>query len=225
MPMPASAVTTDSPSRMPRTRMEKATSAARLSMLVLDARRRDHAEPSRHNLKGPWNLAGDLAVEGDIHRLSRPHAQARDLERAQAADPAPHAKDWIECRAQQPPDRQGLDHDDVEGPVVQVCTRKLEVEKSPKDRGVDHREMDEAQQLGSPFGLDLAPEDRPFLHGDRHRDRVGQPPEARSHVSSRREARELDVEARRRGVDEIARWLIIAGQLARVVARNLAASK
>src|ERR1700686_1020723 len=196
MPMPASAVSTDSPSRMPRTRTEKARRAARLSMLVLEANRRDHAKAAGHDFEGPRNRAGDLAVQGDVHRLRRPNAQARNLKRAKAADPATHAKDGIERRAQQPPDRQVLDHDDGEGPVVRVRARKLEVEKSPKDGGVDHREMHKTQQLGSSSGLDLAPKDPPFLHGDRHGDRVGQPPESRSQIGSRARGREMPVEAR-----------------------------
>src|ERR1700674_3587546 len=163
MPIPASAVTTDSPSRRPRTRTEKARRAARLSMLVLEAHRRDHAKPTGHDFEGPRNLAGDLAVQGDVHRLPRPDAQARDLKRAKAADPATHAKDGIERRAQQPPDRQVLDHDDGEGPVVRVRTRELEVEKSPKDGGVDHREMHKTQQLGSSSGLAPAANTTPSL--------------------------------------------------------------
>src|SRR5438552_839358 len=99
-PMPASAVRTASPSRMARTRTAKARKAARLSMLVLQARRSDHPERGRHDLKAAGNLPRDLTVEGHVHGLWCPHAQPRYLQRSKAADGPVHAKDGIERRAQ-----------------------------------------------------------------------------------------------------------------------------
>src|SRR6266513_5741362 len=99
-PRPARAVRTASPSRMARTRTAKARRAARLSMLFLEARRRDHPEPGRHDLEVPGNLPGDLTVEGDVHGLRRPDAQPRHLEGSKATDRPMHAKDGIEGRAQ-----------------------------------------------------------------------------------------------------------------------------
>src|SRR6266550_2661063 len=99
-PIPASAVRTASPSRMARTRTAKARKAARLSMLVLQARRSDHPERGRHDLKAAGNLPRDLTVEGHVHGLWCPHAQPRYLQRSKAADGPVHAKDGIERRAQ-----------------------------------------------------------------------------------------------------------------------------
>src|SRR2546427_7503955 len=86
-----------------------------------------------------------------------------------------------------------LDHDDVKGPVVGARTRQLEVEESAEDGRIDDRHVHKAQLFGSPLELDLAVEDRPFLHRDRHGHRIGQPPKPRAQVGPRREARELDV--------------------------------
>src|SRR5881275_2423189 len=99
-PIPASAVRTASPSKMARTRSAKARKAARLSMLVLQARRSDHPERGRHDLKAAGNLPRDLTVEGHVHGLWCPHAQPRYLQRSKAADGPVHAKDGIERRAQ-----------------------------------------------------------------------------------------------------------------------------
>src|SRR5712691_7906684 len=118
-----------------------------------------------------------------------------------------------------------LDHDDVESAVVRIRTRELEVEKSAKDGGIDDREVDQAQPLGSSFGLDFATEDRPLLHRNRHRHGVGQPPESRPQVGPRREAGELYVDARRGRMDEMPRRLTVARELARVVAREPAAGE
>src|SRR6266550_4704596 len=99
-PRPASAVRTASPSRMARTRTAKARRAARLSMLLLEGRRRDHLEPGRHDLEVTGNLPGDLTVKGDVHRLWCPYAQLRHLEGSKATNRPTHAKDGIERRAQ-----------------------------------------------------------------------------------------------------------------------------
>src|SRR5207244_569994 len=98
-PIPASAVRTASPSRIARTRTAKAR-AARLSMLLLKARRRDHPEPGWHNFEVRGNLPGDLTVKGDVNRLRCPHTQPRHLQGSKAADRPMHAKDGIERRAQ-----------------------------------------------------------------------------------------------------------------------------
>src|SRR6266568_3499201 len=116
-PKPASAVRTASPSRIARS-APQARRAARLSMLLLKARRRDHPEPGWHNLEVRGNLPGDLTVKGDVHRLRCPYMQPRHLQGSKAADRPMHAKDGIERRAQQVPDGQVLDHDDVEDQVV-----------------------------------------------------------------------------------------------------------
>src|SRR6266853_1641416 len=99
-PRPASAVRTASPRKMARTRTAKARRAARLSMLVLEARRGDHPEPGRHDLEVRGNLPGDLTVKGDVHRLRCPDTQPRHLEGPKAADRPVHAKNGIERRAQ-----------------------------------------------------------------------------------------------------------------------------
>src|SRR6266550_5089082 len=224
-PIPASAVRTASPSKMARTRTAKARKAARLSMLVLEARRRDHPEPGRHDLEVPGNLPGDLTVKGDVHGLWCPDAQLRHLEGSKAMDRPMHAKDGIERRAQQAPDGQVLDHDDVEGPVVWARTRELEIEKSAEDGRIDDRNVDKAQLLGSPLELDLAVEDRPFLHRDRHRHRIGQPPEPRAQIGPCREARELDVDTGRGGMHEVPRLLTVARQFSRVDPRDVAPSQ
>ena len=135
-----------------------------------------------------------------------------------------HAEEGIECRAQQPADRQVLDHDDVQGPVVAPAW-ELEVEKSAEDGRIDDRHMDKAQLLGSSFELDLAVEDRPFLHRDRHGHRIGQPPEPRAQVGPRGEARELDVDTGRGRMHEMPRLLTVARQFAGVDTRNVAASQ
>src|SRR2546422_2639144 len=100
IPIPARAVRSASPSRMATTRTAKARRAARLSMLLLEGRRRDHPEPGRHDLEVPGNLPSDLTVKGDVHRLRCPDTQPRYLERSKAADGPMHAKDGIERRAQ-----------------------------------------------------------------------------------------------------------------------------
>src|SRR2546428_12106790 len=80
-PIPARAVRSASPSRMATTRIAKARRAARLSMLLLEARRRDQPEPGPPDLGLPGNLPSDLTVEGDVHRLRCPATQPRYLER------------------------------------------------------------------------------------------------------------------------------------------------
>src|SRR2546425_5417592 len=100
-----------------------------------------------------------------------------------------------------------LDHDDVEGPVVGARTRELEVEESAEDGRIDDRHVHKVQLFGSPLELDLAVEDRPFLHRDRHGHGVGQPPEPRAQVGPRREARELNVDTGRGRVNEMPRLL------------------
>src|SRR2546430_1475732 len=209
-PIPASAVRTASPSKMARTRSAKARKAARLSTLVLEARRRDHPEPGRHDLEGPRKRSGDLTVKGDVHGLRCPDAQLRHLEGSKATDRPMHAKDGIERRAQQAPDGQVLDHDDVECPVVCARTRQPEVEKSAEDGRIDDRNVDKAQLLGSSLEPDLAVEDRPFLHGDRHRHGIGQPSESRAQVGPCREARELDIDTGRGCMHEMPRLLTIS---------------
>src|SRR3989442_905761 len=98
-PIPAMAVRSASPSRMARSRTAKARRAARLSMLLLEARRRDHPEPVRHDLEVSGNLPSDLTVEGHVHRLRCPDTQPRYLQRSNSADGPMHAKDGIERRA------------------------------------------------------------------------------------------------------------------------------
>src|SRR5256886_8479290 len=224
-PIPASAVRTASPNRMATTRTAKARRAARLSMLVLEARRRDHPEPGRHDLEVPGKLAGDLTVKGDVHRLRCPDAQLRHLKGSKATDRPMHPKNGIERRAQKAPDGQVFDHDDVEGPVVCARTRELEIEKAAEDGRIDDGHVDKAQLLGSPLELDLAVEDRPFLHRGRHRHRIGQSAESRAKVGPRREARELDVDTGRSRMHEVPGRLTVARQPAGADIRDEAASQ
>src|ERR1700694_1323212 len=218
--IPARAVRTASPSNIPRTLTENAMRAPRLSMLVLDLRRGDDPEPSRHDLEDAWKLPSDLAVQGDVHGSRGPDPQPRNLERAKTADRPMHAKEGIECRAQQAADRQMLDHDDVESPVVRTGTRELEAEQPAKYERMDARKVNKAQPLGSILGFDLAGEDWAFLHRDRHGDRVCQPPESRTESGPCRKTSELHVDTGRSRMHEMARRLTFAGQLARVDARH-----
>src|SRR2546425_864473 len=116
--------------------------AARLSMLVPEACRRDHPKPARHDLEDPWEFSGDLAVERHIHRIGWPNFQAGNLERANATDAAANAHGGIDRGPDEAPDRQVFDHDDVERSIVQVRARDPQVQETAENWRVDYREVD-----------------------------------------------------------------------------------
>src|SRR2546422_111693 len=165
--MPADAVMTASPSRMARTRTPKAVNAARLSIVVREGRGRDHAQPTADDVERARDPAGDLAVQRHVHRIGGYHPEARDLQRAKAADRSLDAKRRVQGGAKQASHRQVFDHEHVQRSVVRGGARNFEVEEAAEDRGVDDSKMDEAQALELPFVLDQAAEDRPLpqCHG------------------------------------------------------------
>src|SRR5438067_522956 len=111
---------TASPRKTPRTRVPNVTSAARLSIVILEVCRREYPKPGRHDLEGPWELSGELAVERHIHGIGWPNRQPRNLEGANAMDAAADAQHGIDRGPDEAPDRQVLDHDDVERSVVRT---------------------------------------------------------------------------------------------------------
>src|SRR5438093_9517071 len=202
-PNPTNAVITARTVKTPRTRVPNVTSAARLSMVLPEVCWRNHPKPCWDDFEDPGGFFGDLAVERHIHRVGRPNLQPRNLEGANATDAATHAYGRVDRRTDQAPDWQVFDHDDVEGPIVRTRAGDSQAEETAKNGRVDHSEVHQIRLLPPVFPLHLTAKNRALPECQRHRHRVREAPETRTHIGSSREASEANVQSHGRCVDEM----------------------
>src|SRR5205823_14508938 len=107
-----------------------------------------------------------------------------------------------------------------EGPIAGTRARASAAEETAKNGCLDHRKVHKIRLLPPVFPLHLTAKNRALPESQRHRHRVREAPETRTHIGSSREASEANVQSHGRCVDEMTGLLPLSREASRVDSGN-----